>query len=109
MTDDGKHRYQHIHRLIKGVTNWYMSSKFEPYQSLLPSTGEAVPLFGLRILAFYNDQGEMNFQLKLDQEVKVPMSSVIGILELAKSEMVLTNAIYAAKQRLKDKDESDDD
>lgn len=86
-----------------------MSSKFEPYQSLLPSTGEAVPLFGLRILAFYNDQGEMNFQLKLDQEVKVPMSSVIGILELAKSEMVLTNAIYAAKQRLKDQDEDDND
>ena len=86
------------------------SSAFDPYQKLLPSSGEAVPLFGLRILAFYNDQGELNFQLKVDQEVRVPMSSIIGIMELAKSELLLTSAIYAAKKRISDnQDEQNDD
>lgn len=38
------------------------------------------------------------------------MSSIIGIMELAKSELLLTSAIYAAKKRISDnQDEQNDD
>lgn len=69
-----------------------MEDKFEHYQEMLPSD-DCMPLFGLRILAYYNDKGNLSFQMMSDTEVKVPLSTTIGIIEMAKHELMLVNTI----------------
>ena len=75
-----------------------MEDKFEHYQEILPSD-DCIPLFGIRLLAYYNDRGVLAFQMVSDQEVKVPLSTTIGILEMAKHEMMLMNTIGSLKDK----------
>ena len=73
-----------------------MEDQFEHYKELLPSD-DCMPLFGLRILAYYNDQGVLSFQMMSDREVPVPLSTTLGIIELAKHELMLVNTFKSMK------------
>jgi hypothetical protein len=76
-------------------------NKFQDYSSMIPSN-ECIPLFGLKLIAYYNDEGILAFKLGVDQEVQVPISTTIGILELAKHEIMLANTLGMNRKRRDD-------
>lgn len=78
---------------------------YEHYKTLIPSDN-CIPLFGMRIVAYYNDQGVLSFNLTMDHEIPPPVSTAVGILELAKAQMVLVNTLASVK---KHKEQREDD
>jgi len=61
---------------------------FENYQDLIPE--KHVPMMGLRIVAYYDEYGEMAYRVSTAENGSVPITSLIGLLELVKSDITLT-------------------
>lgn len=69
----------------------------DKYDDLLREN--VIPAFGFRIACYYNDDGDLAYKVALDddEDMGVPISSVLGVIELAKGEIV-----FAAVSRGKD-------
>lgn len=78
--------------------NAELPNKFKDYSSMIPSN-ECIPLFGLKLIAYYNEEGILAFKLGVDQEIQIPISTTIGILELAKHEIMLANTLGLNRKR----------
>jgi len=76
---------------------------FRHYEQMTPSE-DCVALFGIRILAFYGPEGTLSFKVITDQEVQIPLSTHIGIMEMAKHEMLLMNTINGIKEKEEDEE-----
>lgn len=67
-----------------------MKSFNDHYSDLLKDPTHT-PVLGIRILAYYDLEGKLRYQQKYDVATdNIPVSQVIGILELAKADLAFT-------------------
>lgn len=58
---------------------------FDP-ETLIPD--EALKIFGFHLMAYYDSQGTMTYKIHVDQNGDVPISTLIGMLDMAKFEII---------------------
>ena len=65
-------------------------SDFSEFYPELMNSDEEFPVLGIRILAFYDSGGDLKYRVTHDVATEnIPISQVIGILEMAKADLVM--------------------
>lgn len=57
----------------------------EHYEDMMPL--DAIPMFGFRVAAFYDNKGRLAYATSLDQDGSNPIPFLIGVLEMCKTEV----------------------
>jgi hypothetical protein len=65
-----------------------MRSFTDDYADLLTEPESMIPVLGIRIIAYYDREGQLQYKVKHDVATEnIPVSQVIGIMELAKADL----------------------
>lgn len=74
----------------------------ENYKDMLPQ--EAVPMYGIRILAYYDSRGQMAYRVSPDENGTTHITSLLGLLEMVKIDLA-QSAHRLGKELLEGDDE----
>lgn len=68
----------------------------ENYSDMLPEG--TVPMFGVRILAYYDEDGQMAYKFSSEETGNTPITSLIGLLEMVKID-IANNATQLGRKK----------
>lgn len=54
----------------------------EQYEDMLPE--DAIPIAGIRIISYYDLEGQMAYKTAIDENGSTPVTTIIGLLEMSK-------------------------
>lgn len=74
----------------------------EYYEDMLPEG--AIPMVGIRIISYYDEAGQMAYKMSNDENGTVPITSLVGLVELVKQNIIYKSIEIANRYR-SDEDE----